>query len=99
MVVWFQPVWVKCAGVPTQAHVALHLQSPVLFLPTDVFPLQLVLSLHHAPQHLTMDTSYILFITAFCTSHIEICKGTILTICCSAVLIDILLTLNLNSST
>ena len=54
------PVRVEAAGVPGQAHVVLHLQSSVLLLLTDVFSFQLVLSLHHAPQHLHMDTFYIM---------------------------------------
>lgn len=54
------PVRVEGAGVPGQAHVVLHLQSSVLLLLTDVFSFQLVLSLHHAPQHLQMDTFYIM---------------------------------------
>jgi len=55
------PVWVKDAGSPGPAHVALHLQSSVLFLLTDVLSFQLVLSLHNAPQHLTMDIFYVLY--------------------------------------
>lgn len=51
------PVGIKGAGVPRQAHVVLHLQSSMLLLLVNVLSLQLVLSLHHAPQHLIAEKS------------------------------------------
>lgn len=93
-----QPVRVKGASVPWQAHVVLHLQCSVLFFLTDVFSFELVLSLYNAPQHLTVGKLSIHL-------HTEGSRGTTLekwatpTICCSALFTVTLLTLILNSST